>query len=433
MKLHPLSLCAALTLATVVPGPARAGNVEPIPAPRAFVSEEASGDAEAAKEPGEADDEKTENSEEGGRRRGPVGARAQDRYSRETAEIVTPWVPVLEEVRKSTVRLLDKKGKPVAIGCVVHKDGWLITKSSEVHDRKGQWLDGLEAQFQDGLRLPVKLSDTHSLYDLALLKVPARGLRPVVWDEGSAPEPGSYLAAAAPEKLPVAIGVVSVKPRSLDASRKGFLGVSVERVDNSLRIAMVGPDTAASEAGLMVGDVILSIDGQAVNEEPDFINLIGSHRPYEMVKLKIRRGDEEKELAATLRRRPEGMGIMEDARNWMNGSLSRNRGGYPNALQHDMVLDPSECGGPVVDLEGRVVGLNIARSGRIECFAIPASALKPLLSKVETGKFHRPEVEALRAQLTNVERLLESVKKDRERLLKQLEEAEGKTVPASRD
>jgi serine protease Do len=120
------------------------------------------------------------------------------------------------------------------------------------------------------------------------------------------------------------------------------------------------------------------------------------------------------------------VGLIEDVRNMMSGALSRNRTGFPTALQHDMVLEPSQCGGPIVDLNGHVIGLNIARSGRIECFAIPSATLVDLLKKVETGKFTRPELEDLRNEVKNAETLLDRVRKDAERLKSQLTDAEGK-------
>ena len=46
-----------------------------------------------------------------------------------------------------------------------------------------------------------KSRDIHARYDLALLKVEARGLTPVDWDTAATPAPGSYLAAAGPEQL----------------------------------------------------------------------------------------------------------------------------------------------------------------------------------------------------------------------------------------
>jgi serine protease Do len=351
--------------------------------------------------------------------------RAQDRFSRETPEIAAAWSAILETTRRSTARIL-REGKAIALATTVSEKGWILTKSSEVHDSKGKPLSGLSAQFPGGITLEAKITDVHNRYDLALLKVEARGLTPVEWDAAANPAPGSYLAAAGPERLPVAVGVVSVAPRNMDESHKGFLGISLENEEGKLRIREVGPESAASEAGLLKDDVLISINGQSIGSVSEFIQKIATHRPYDTVKVLIRRGQEDKELSATLRRREANqVSLTEDVRNMMSGALSRNRTGYPAALQHDMVLEPAECGGPLVDLNGHVVGLNIARSGRIECFAIPSVTLVDLLRKVDTGKFSRPELEDLRKEVKNADTLLERVRKDAERLKSQLQEAEG--------
>jgi S1-C subfamily serine protease len=46
-----------------------------------------------------------------------------------------------------------------------------------------------------------------------------------------------------------------------------------------------------------------------------------------------------------------------------------------------MQLDRGRCGGPVVDLDGKVIGVSIARADRTRSFIIPASHLSDLLSK----------------------------------------------------
>lgn len=351
--------------------------------------------------------------------------RSQDRFSRETPEAAAAWVPILENARHSTARLI-RDGKPIAFATAVSEKGWLLTKASEVQDSKGQPLSDLEARFPGGLTLSAKITDVHRRHDLALLKVEATGLTPVDWDTGATPQPGSYIAAAGPERLPVAVGVVSVAPRSLDESHKGFLGIALDNKEGRLCIREVGEDSAASEAGLLKDDQLISINGQSIKTISEFIEKIASHKPYETVKVLIRRGEQDKELTATLRRRGDNyVGLAEDARNMMSGPLSRNRTGFPTALQHDMVLEPSECGGPVVDLNGHVIGINIARSGRIECYAIPGATVVDLLKKVETGKFARPELDDLRSEVKNAESLLERVRKDTDRLKSQLNEAEG--------
>ncbi|MBP3956144.1 serine protease [Gemmata sp. G18] len=56
-------------------------------------------------------------------------------------------------------------------------------------------------------------------------------------------------------------------------------------------------------------------------------------------------------------------------------------------LQSDLVVDAKDCGGPVVDLEGNVLGINIARAGRVETWILPSEVIRPLLPQFKSGKF----------------------------------------------
>lgn len=363
--------------------------------------------------------------EESGGSGGPAG-RAQDRFSRESPEVMSAWIPALEKARRATVRITTKDDKVLVLGCAVHSDGWIVTKASEVIDRKGRLREGVEVRFPEGLRLPATLKDVHSRYDIALLKVEARGLRVMDFSHTEVPPPGSYLAAASPEKLPVAVGVLSVPPRNLDERDKGFLGVSLAQEGSRVKVIRVGENTAAAIAGIRQDDVLKSLNGKSVESVGEAISLITNFKPYDTVKVVVQRGDEEKELSATVWSRPEGFtGLTEDVRSLMSGNLSRSRRGFPAAMQHDMVLEPGECGGPLVDLDGNVVGLNIARSGRIDSYAVPSAVVHELLRTVTSGRFHRPELEELRTELRNAEALLGRIRSDRDRLVRQIAEAEG--------
>ena len=59
--------------------------------------------------------------------------------------------------------------------------------------------------------------------------------------------------------------------------------------------------------------------------------------------------------------------------------MSERKDGFPMVLQHDTVLRPNECGGPLVDLQGKVVAINTVTIPYAEGigFAIPVNtALK---------------------------------------------------------
>ena len=58
---------------------------------------------------------------------------------------------------------------------------------------------------------------------------------------------------------------------------------------------------AASDAGIRKGDVILSIDGVALNDASTLQEQIGKHRPNDKVSLSVKRGDSVKQIEVTLR------------------------------------------------------------------------------------------------------------------------------------
>ena len=62
------------------------------------------------------------------------------------------------------------------------------------------------------------------------------------------------------------------------------------------------------------------------------------------------------------------------------------------AFQHDTTLRPDQCGGPLVGLDGKVMGINIARAGRVVSYAIPADIVATLLADLKSGKLAPPEV-----------------------------------------
>jgi serine protease Do len=109
----------------------------------------------------------------------------------------------------------------------------------------------------------------------------------------------------------------------------------------------------------------------------------------------------------------------------ISGRLSEQRSGFPSALQHDLYLKPEQCGGPLVDLDGKVVGINIARSGRIESLAIPAPVLIDLLKNVAQGRFHIPEADDLQKEITKMNDEKKKLEEDVARI-KQLEEKLGR-------
>jgi len=212
---------------------------------------------------------------------------------------------------------------------------------------------------------------------------------------------GNWLAAAGVGSDPVGVGIVSVVTRTLGKRDqpgnpdRGLLGVQMAVVapaGGGAEVTLTTPGGGAQKAGVKVGDVILKVDGKAVADSEALSDLLDDSHPGQKVTLSLRRKGEELSLSATLGALPKDMkgSGRADLQNSMGGPLSARRFGFKTVLQTDMVVDPKNCGGCVVDLDGRVIGVCIARVGRVETYVLPGEVVRPLIADLRAGKFPPP-------------------------------------------
>jgi putative serine protease PepD len=89
----------------------------------------------------------------------------------------------------------------------------------------------------------------------------------------------------------------------------GYLGVSMGDATGNQSGAVVQevtPDSPAAQAGLQAGDVVVSIDGKAVQDRSELVAAIRGHKPGDKVTLVVNRGGNETTITATLTQRPAG-------------------------------------------------------------------------------------------------------------------------------
>ena len=89
----------------------------------------------------------------------------------------------------------------------------------------------------------------------------------------------------------------------------GYLGVSMGDATGNQSGAVVQevtPDSPAARAGLQAGDVVVSIDGKAVQDRSELVAAIRGHKPGDKVTLVVVRGGNETTITATLTQRPAG-------------------------------------------------------------------------------------------------------------------------------
>lgn len=314
--------------------------------------------------------------------------------------VLAAFRDVVTEASKSTVEIYASGRKsPTALGAVVGADGHVLTKGSELPAK-------VECLLADGRRLEAHLIGHDKNTDLAMLKIDARELPVVQWRDGDAPPVGTWLATpgfseSKPQPFPIAVGIVSVAPRKI-AAPPAAMGVNLDPREDVALVESVRPDTPAEEAGILAGDIIRKVNDKEIKGRVDLVMTIRKFQPGDKVKLVIERDDKEltidvvlANLAVIANPDPDHIDRAE-FQNHLGGELSERRAGFPSAIQHDTVLKPSECGGPIVDLDGKVVGINIARAGRVESFALPAALVKGLLPDLMSGKLNpNPQTESV--------------------------------------
>jgi Do/DeqQ family serine protease len=88
---------------------------------------------------------------------------------------------------------------------------------------------------------------------------------------------------------------LGAKLRPVDADAAKTLGLPGPR---GMVVTQIWPGSAAQAAGLKEGDVLLDVDGEAVNDESSVSYRVGTHRVNDAVQLRIRRGQADRSLTA---------------------------------------------------------------------------------------------------------------------------------------
>jgi S1-C subfamily serine protease len=344
----------------------------------------------------------------------------------------------------------------VAFGTVISADGYILTKGSEVMGQSKIYVV-LAAPGGGTRNYEARIVGLSEPLDLAMLKIEASGLVPVVFADTTpaikdepAPDPnapargrggrgrglgvgqgagrgrgpaappvmptvttqpapppgaidievGEWVASAnvgatmgrgssaddrAAAEEPLAVGVISVARRRIPG-QNGFLGVSMAETPDAsgTKIMQVIPESAAEKAGVKVDDVITAINGTPTPSMADLRGTITRFRPGDVVTLTVQRGDRSLTLRATLG--VQALDAESPIQAATGGPISQRASDFSAVYQHDTVVRPAECGGPIVDLEGHVLGINIARAGRTETYALPADLIKPVLEPLMNGK-----------------------------------------------
>ncbi|MEX0728449.1 MAG: PDZ domain-containing protein [Planctomycetaceae bacterium] len=275
---------------------------------------------------------------------------------------------------QSTVRILGD-GDEIALGVVVDARGRIITKASELRGK-------IVCRFKDGRDLPAHVLAEYKPYDLALLQVDASKLTPVKWSQEDDPPVGRWAVTPGLHGAPIAVGIISVPRRSIPVE-KAVLGVSILDTQLGPLVKQVIEDSGADKAGLKSGDRIQTVAGKRIYSSAHLVEVVRGYEPGTPVKVVYERENNEVEVEVILGAPIPALLHPGSNDDQIARELSRRRADFPAVLQHDAVLQPENCGGPLIDVKGNVIGLNIARAGRTGCYAIPAGEMPKIIAELK--------------------------------------------------
>ena len=328
-------------------------------------------------------------------------------FTRLSPEFVSLFKDVSKSMEEATAVVMSD-GKQVALGTVIDADGLILTKASELKRN-------LVCQVGDET-FEAKVIGIHGKTDLALLKIDADSLSVVNWAEQTTNEIGNWVISPKAQRSDTAIGVIStLTARQIKRSRP-FVGITMTNKDNGIQITSVVNRSPADISGLLVGDVIYKVDDQAVKEIKDLQNILGQFDAGDRVTLDVIRYKEKIQIRVTLaefeKLAPSSQ--RRNQQNSMGSKLSRRRKDFPLALQHDSMLQSNTCGGPLLDLSGNAIGINIARAGRVASYALPLETLLPVIKSLKTGDLapaivNKEKIAALDAELQQLREDLETL------------------------
>ena len=287
---------------------------------------------------------------------------------------LSAFAPVSKATRYSLVKL-NVNGATVALATIVDTSGLALTKASEL--KKGKLTCWLATEQE----VDAELIATDPDEDLALVRVHAEGLKPIQWAAGDVAI-GQWAITPGIAATPQAVGIISALPHRIRPPR-ALIGVRFDLSSSKPRIQKVLSGLDAEKAGLKSGDVIVAVNTVAVTNREEVVDALRELHEGQRVKLRIQR--RETQFTVEVRMMVPQAGQLEDdpdaerRLDRLGGQVSQRSQGFEQAIEHDTVLQPWLCGGPLVDLDGNAIGINIARASRVSTYALPARLVKQVL------------------------------------------------------
>lgn len=266
----------------------------------------------------------------------------------------------------------------VIYGIVLSPDGYIATKASELHSYRDLTIRVGSSKYGQFREIG---SDPST--DIAVVKVEAAGLHapgPVSNDAAMGTLVVSNGSTTRTSRRPQ-LGTLSAEQRPIPNGDTAYLGVVF---GTPCTIQEVTKDGPAAQAGAKAGDEILAVDGTPVTALDAVSPILSRKKVGERVTLEVKRKDKRLSYTITLGSRRQALGgnAPEDSNDLISGGFSKRRDDFPMVLQHDTPSRYTLMGGPLLNIKGELIGMNIARVNRAENYALPISVVQKSVQNI---------------------------------------------------
>ncbi len=300
---------------------------------------------------------------------------------KQAIKIFKEWDAVAGPVGKSVVALVAGRTQ-VALGTVIGK-GKVLTKYSDLRqERRPVMLVDARGRVYDA-RVLFAMPE----HDLIMLDVPGLQAPPIDMDAYVQAEVGDVIAAVPPSGRVSDFGVVSVSQRSLRPDDQPYLGIVSDPGwrGEGVKIAGVEVGSGAQRSGLQAGDVMLKLNGKPVDGMYSIRAAMAGVTPGSQIPVEVMRNGQTVQGNLLTGSRPKVRKFPQkrlQKMNSMGNRMSVKKDNFPLVIQSDITLFPERTGCPIIDINGKFVGLALSRAGRTETYILPSWICRELVEGV---------------------------------------------------
>ena len=283
----------------------------------------------------------------------------------------------VKKIHKSVVKIEstinDKKTE--TFGTIISSKGYIVAKASEVD------INELTCELYNGTIIPAKIIGIDAANDLIVLQIAAKKIKAITLPKSIDTSVGKLVGTASFNEGVKYSGIIGAPARKIrpESPPQNFIGAYIY---NTNEIYKVYKNSPAMVGGLKLNDIIIKFDSTRVKNSKEYFSLLRKVEKKQKVMITFLRDGKEKVTYVEIGYPPKRKSI----------EVSKRKSNFTQVFTHDMPIEVYETGTPVVDINGDVIGINIAKESRPCSFAIPIDIVLKAVQKITKDKVKLPIV-----------------------------------------